>query len=226
MIQEQQRIKFSDHLSLYDILIPHGSLYHQLLSLIDFGSIRSKLAKNYSLAMGHSAIDSMVLFKYLLLKTMHPSSDRALVARSYTDMGYKFFLGLSPKKNVIDSSLQTVFRRQRMKGLDLMDLLLRSSIDKAKTLGLISSRTVIIDATHTISTFKRYTLAEAILRRSHLLIKTLHEAGANKNLFAALPLDPSEKKTAAMVEYAKSLLLTVENSGFPITEGIADSMEY
>ena len=113
MIQEQTKLKFSDHISLYDILIPGDSRYRQLLSLIDFDSIRPELLRNYSRDMGRAAIDPIVLFKYLLLKTIHPASDRDLVSRSYTDMSYKFFLGLSPEDEVIDPSLLTVFRRGR-----------------------------------------------------------------------------------------------------------------
>ncbi|HBV83731.1 transposase [uncultured Phocaeicola sp.] len=46
--------------------------------------------------MGHVAVIPIILFKYLLLKTMHPVSTRNLVARSYTDMSYKYFPGLNP----------------------------------------------------------------------------------------------------------------------------------
>lgn len=67
---------------------------------------------------------------------MYPTSGRELVARSYTDMSYKIILGLNPEDDVIDPSLLTVFRRQRMKDINLMDLLLRSTLDKARALGL------------------------------------------------------------------------------------------
>lgn len=91
-------------------------------------------------------------------------------------MSYKFFLGLSPEDNVIDPSLLTVFRRQRMKDINLMDLLLRSTIDKAKALGVLSSRKVIVDSTHTLSVFKRYTPPEAIVKRSHELLLVIKES--------------------------------------------------
>jgi len=67
--------------------------------------------------MRRGAVDLVILFKYLLLKTMYPASDRDVVARSYTDMAYKFFLGLNPEDDVINPSLLTVFCRQRMKEL-------------------------------------------------------------------------------------------------------------
>lgn len=77
---------------------------------------------------------------------MHPVSDRDLIARSRTDMAYKYFLGLRPENDVIDPSLLTVFRRQRIRDINLMDLLLRSSLDKAKALGLIVSKKILVDS--------------------------------------------------------------------------------
>ena len=89
MLNIQSQLQFSDHRSLYDILIPADSKFRQLNELIDFSLIRNELVKNYSKDIGRKAVDPIILFKYLLLKTMNPSSDRDLVARSYKDMSYK-----------------------------------------------------------------------------------------------------------------------------------------
>lgn len=228
MIQSQKELKFSDHASLYDILIPEDSKFRKLNELIDFNLIRTALLKNYCKDMGRGAIDPIVLFKYLLLKTIHPASDRDLVARSYTDMSYKFFLGLNPEDNVIDPSLLTVFRRQRMKDINLMDLLLQSTIEKAKALELISSKKVMVDATHTISVFHSYSPAEAISKRSHLLLKALSEAGIDKSTIDKLPSEPSkqDRSSANMVAYAEELLTAISESDILVTEGIGQRINY
>jgi len=101
---------------------------------------------------------------------MHPVSDRDLIARSRTDMAYRYFLGLRSEDDVIVPSLLTVFCRQRIKDINLMDLLLRSSLDKAKALGLMVSKRILVDSTHTLSVFRRYTPAEAIKHRSGALL--------------------------------------------------------
>lgn len=173
MLNCQTELKFSEHQSLYDIIILADSKFRQLNDLIDFTVIRKELVKNYSPNMGRGAIDPIILFKYLLLKAMHPASDRDLVARSYTDMSYKYFLGFNPEDDVIDPSLLTVFRRQRMKDINLIDLLLRSTIDKAKALGLLASKKVLVDSTHTLSVFKRYTPSVAISHRSRELLQSI-----------------------------------------------------
>ena len=157
---------------------------------------------------------------------MNPASDRDLVARSYTDMLYKYFLGLNPEDNVIAPFLLTVFRRQRMKDIDLMDLLIRSTIDKAKVLGLLSSKKITVDSTHTLSVFKRYTPSESISRRSHDLLATVKESGINRELYTKLPLVPVPKESNMMVEYAQSLLTTITDMGIVITAGIQEKMNY
>lgn len=229
MIHSQTELRFSDHASLYDILIPADSKFRQLNNLIDFNLIRTALLKNYSKDMGRGAVDPIVLFKYLLLKTIYPASDRDLVARSYTDMSYKFFLGLNPEDDVIDPSLLTVFRRQRMKDIYLMDLLLRSTIEKAKALELISSKKVMVDATHTVAVFHSYSPVEAISKRSHLLLKALHESGIDKSTIDKLPSEPLAKKdrtSASMVAYAEQLLAAIPELDLLVTENIELKMNY
>ena len=224
MLNPQTEIKFSDYNSLYDILIPQDSKYRQLNELIDFASIRKELIKNYSKNMGREAIDPIILFKYLLLKTIHPVSDRALIARSRTDMAYKYFLGLRPEDDVIDPSLLTVFRRQRIKDINLMDLLLRSSLDKAKALGLMVSKKILVDSTHTLSVFRRYTPAEAIKRRSGALLQVIK--ATDMELYKLLPAAVVSKNTDEMIDYAERLLNAISKSDRIITPGIEEGMNY
>ncbi len=44
------------------------------------------------------------MFKYLLLKAIFNISDVDLVERSKYDMSFKYFLGMAPEDDVIDSS--------------------------------------------------------------------------------------------------------------------------
>lgn len=225
MLNPQTGIKFSDYNSLYDILIPQDSKYRQLNELIDFASIRKELVKNYSKNMGREAIDPIILFKYLLLKTMHPVfSDRDLIARSRTDMAYKYFLGLCPEDDVIDPSLLTVFRRQRIRDINLMDLLLRSSLDKAKALGLIVSKKILVDSTHTLSVFRRYTPAEAIKHRSGALLQVIR--ATDMELYKLLPATVVSKNADEMIDYAERLLNAISKSDRIITPGIEEGMNY
>ena len=60
MLNIQSQLQFSDHRSLYDILIPADSKFRQLNELIDFSLIRNELVKNYSKDIGRTAVDPIL----------------------------------------------------------------------------------------------------------------------------------------------------------------------
>ncbi|TDX96740.1 UNVERIFIED_CONTAM: transposase-like protein DUF772 [Lysinibacillus xylanilyticus] len=64
------------------------------------------------------------MFKYLLLKATFNVSDLDLVERSKYDMPFKYFLGMAPEDDVIDSSPLTKFRRLRLQDVSLLDMLI------------------------------------------------------------------------------------------------------
>ena len=65
--------------------------------------------------MGRKAEDVIRMFKYLLLKNYYKLSDRDLIARTKTDMLFKYFLDYSPEENnLIYTNQLTVFRRERL----------------------------------------------------------------------------------------------------------------
>jgi len=66
------------------------------------------------------------MFKYLLLKAIFNVSDVDLVERSKYDMSFKYFLGMAPEDDVIDSSSLTKFRRLRLQNVSLLDMLKNS----------------------------------------------------------------------------------------------------
>ena len=114
MLGDYQQTRLSEYARIYDILIPRDHIFRRMNEEIDFSFVRKELQDKYSVGMGRSAEDPVRMFKYLMLKAMHPASDEDLVKRAYTDMSYKFFLGLNPEDDVIDSSLLSKFRRQRL----------------------------------------------------------------------------------------------------------------
>ena len=122
MLGDYQQTRLSEYARIYDILIPRDHIFRRMNEEIDFSFVRKELQDKYSVGMGRSAEDPVRMFKYLMLKAMHPASDEDLVKRAYTDMSYKFFLGLNPEDDVIDSSLLSKFRRQRLhyKPLDFL----------------------------------------------------------------------------------------------------------
>lgn len=63
-------------------------------------------------------------------------------------MAHKFFLGLEPETKMIDPSLLTKFRKTRITE-DILEEMLKETIQQALDKGLIKSGTIIVDSTHT-----------------------------------------------------------------------------
>ena len=152
MLGDYQQTRLSEYARIYDILIPRDHIFRRMNEEIDFSFVRKELETKYSAGIGRSAEDPVRMFKYLMLKAMHPASDEDLVKRAYTDMSYKFFLGLNPEDDVIDPSLLSKFRRQRLQDVDLLSLLISKSVAMAIEKGIIKRKSdIIVDATHELA---------------------------------------------------------------------------
>lgn len=94
----------SPYSSLYNIVVLNTHFLRQLTELCDFRFIYDELEKNYLPDFVRKAYPSIIMLKYILLK------DVDVVERSFSDMVFKFFLGLAPENSVIEPSSLTKFR--------------------------------------------------------------------------------------------------------------------
>ena len=85
------------------------------------------------------------MFKLLFLKKLYDLSDEALISSAQTDMAYKFFLDLEPEAKMIDPSLLTKFRKTRITE-DILEEMLKETIQQALDKNLIKSGTIIVDS--------------------------------------------------------------------------------
>ena len=131
MLQQDSILPLSDHIRLYDMLIPKTNLLRQLNELVDFSFVYDELRSKYSESTGRSAINPIRMFKYLLLKTIYEVSDADVVERSRYDLSFKYFLGMMPEDDVIESSSLTKFRKLRLKDMNLLDMLVGKTIESA-----------------------------------------------------------------------------------------------
>ena len=97
-----------------------------------------------------------------------------MVERSQYDMSFKYFLETTPKEDVINLSSLTKFRKLRLKDTDLLDLLINKTVSIAVEKGIIRSKSIIVDATHTLSRLNPYSAIEVFRKRSKLLRKTVY----------------------------------------------------
>lgn len=170
----QEEFKFSEFGSLYDLIVPKDNLLKKINDLIDFSFVYNELVHKYCLTNGRGAESPIRMFKYLLLKSIYDISDVDVVERSRYDMSFKYFLDLSPEADVINPSSLTKFRRLRLKDTDLLNLLINKTVCIAIEKGVIRSKSIIVDATHTLSRSNPFSAIEALRERSKQLRKVIY----------------------------------------------------
>lgn len=174
MLLQQEELRFSDYSSLYDLIVPKGNLLRKINDLIDFRFVYNELVNKYCHNNGRTAESPIRMFKYLLLKTIYDISDVDVVERSRYDMSFKYFLDMSPEEDVINPSSLTKFRKLRLKDTDLLNLLINKTVTLAIEKGVIRSKSIIVDATHTLSRSNPFSAIEILRERSKQLRKTIY----------------------------------------------------
>ena len=174
MLVQQQQIQISAFSGLYDLIVPKDNLLRKINELIDFTFIHEELVDKYCPNNGRMAESPIRMFKYLLLKTIYTVSDVDVVERSGYDMSFKYFLEMSPEGEVIDPSSLTKFRKLRLKDAGLLNLLISKTVSIAIEKGIIRSKSIIVDATHSLSRSNPYSALEVLRERSKLLRKAVY----------------------------------------------------
>jgi transposase len=207
MLVQQQQIQFSAFSGLYDLIIPKDNLLRKINELIDFTFIYEELVNKYCLNNGRTAESPVRMFKYLLLKTIYTVSDVDVVERSQYDMSFKYFLEMSPEEEVINPSSLTKFRKLRLKDTDLLNLLISKTVSIAIEKGIIRSKSIIVDATHSLSRSNPYSALDVLRERSKLLRKAVYsvDEGMKNHMPEKNGSDDLEKELAYCKELEKRI---------------------
>ena len=208
MLDNQITLELSPYSSLYDIVVPKTHFLRQLTEVCDFSFIYDELEKNYRVDFGRKAYSPIMMFKYLLLKDIYKLSDVDVVERSVSDMAFKYFLGLAPEDTVIEPSSLTKFRKLRIKDEELLDLLIHKSVEIALEHGVIKSKILIVDATHTKSHYRHKKPQEVLQERSKALRKTIYQYC--EIIKGELPDKPQSDNLEAELTYSQNLITYVE----------------
>ncbi|WP_368251119.1 transposase [Enterococcus sp. 2201sp1_2201st1_B8_2201SCRN_220225] len=222
MLKRQEELVLSPYSELYDMLIPADHELRLMLELVDFEFIYQELEDRYCLVNGRNAVDPIRMFKFLLLKVIYKMSDCDLINRTKTDMAFKFFLGMSPEDGVIDSSLLTKFRRQRLKDKNLLDLLIAKSVRIAIDHNVLKSETIIVDATHTVSRFNKKSPVDILRNYSKNLRKVAY--GLDENLKAKLPAKPTFNDLDTEKVYTQEVIKTIEKQPYAVIPAVSEAM--
>ena len=96
-------------------------------------------------------------------------------------MSFKYFLDMAPEDEVINPSSLTKFRKLRLKDMNLLDMLIAKTVQIALDKGIIKSKSIIVDATHTKSRYNQKTPREALQNQSKKLRRTIYEIDETMN---------------------------------------------
>ncbi|WHF51210.1 IS1182 family transposase [Chryseobacterium gotjawalense] len=209
MLVQQEKLALSSYSGLYDLIVPRENLLRKINELIDFSFIYDELLNKYCLSNGRNAESPVRMFKYLLLKSIYTVSDVDVVERSRYDMSFKYFLGMTPEENVINPSSLTKFRKLRLKDSDLLSLLIGKTVSIAIEKGIIKSRSIIVDATHTLSRSNPFSTIEALRERSKLLRKTVYQF--DDEFKTQMPSKNTDNDLNKELDYCRELEKRIEN---------------
>jgi transposase len=209
MVVAQQEIQFSSYSGLYDLIVPENNLLRKINGLIDFSFIYDELVVNYCSNNGRNAESPIRMFKYLVLKTIYSISDVDVVERSKFDMSFKYFLEMTPEEEVINPSSLTKFRKLRLKDSDLLNLLISKTVTIAIEKGIIKSKSIIVDATHSLSRSNPFSAVGLLKERSKQLRKAIY--AVNDEFKEHLPEKNNDDDLVNEIAYCKKLQKSLES---------------
>ena len=210
MLRKQERLIPSPYSKLYDILVPEDHVLRRMKTLVDFSFIYDELKENYTIDFGRNAIDPVFMFKLVLLKVMYPLSDRDLCERARCDMSFKYFLDIAPEDDIVHPSLLSKFRTQRLKNIDLLELLIKKTIDIAKESNIPIGNAIIVDATHTNSRFQFQSPIEALRKQASILRKACYRV--DESIKKVFPAKNTTNDIQDELSYTTELIRIIENN--------------
>ncbi|KFM95534.1 transposase DDE domain protein [Bacillus clarus] len=185
------------------MVVSKNNMLRQINELVDFSFILEELKTKYCLDNGRNAIPPIRMFKYLLLKAIFNVSDVDLVERSKYDMSFKYFLGMAPEDDVIDSSSLTKFRRLRLQDVSLVDMLIGKTVEIALEKNIIKSKAIIVDATHTKARYNQKSPKEFLQEKSKHTRKAVYQF--DKSMKEKFPQKNTSNEVKDEIPYCEKL---------------------
>ena len=209
MLRMNEQREISEFENLYDRLIPKDHILRQIADLVNFSFVTDELKDKYCLDNGRDAEDPVRLFKYLMLKVIDRMSDRDLVDRSRYDMSYKYFLDYRPEDDVISPSLLTKFRKLRLTDEDILDKLIKITVGIAIDLGILKSKSIIVDSLHSISRFHNRRPHEVLQEEAKRLRSAVYEI--DESMRDKFPAKVAGDNIEDHIAYCKQLINVIES---------------
>ena len=204
-----KQLTISEHMKLYDIIIPQDHFLRKLKENIDFSFVNKLVENEYSKTFGRPANEPELMFKLLFLQKKDDLSDREVIERAKTDMAYKFFLDLNPEDELVCASMLSIFRTTKIKDETILEEMLTETIHQALEKGIIKSNSIIVDATHTQSKTVKRTPTQILREMTKNLRKEIYRN--IPEIKEKFPNKPSDEDTLDKeIEYTKELIKIIK----------------
>jgi hypothetical protein len=209
MLPKQEKLVLSEYTGIYDIVIKKDHWIRELHDIIDYDFIFDELKDKYCDDNGAMAYNPIAMFKLLMLKSKYDLSDRDLIERGESDMAIKFFLDISPEEPMPHHSLLTKFRKLRLNDETLLQKLIAKTILKAQEKGLIKTKMIIVDSTHTTSVYHPRTPIEILQEESKKLRKAVYKIKSGYK--EKMPSKPTSQDLDDHISYSNQLITLLRN---------------
>ncbi len=143
---------------------------------------------------------------------------------------------MAPEDSVIESSSLTKFRKLRLKDMSLLDMLINKTVEISIEKGIIKSKSIIVDATHTKARYNQKSPKEILMDRSKKLRKSVY--AIDENIKEKFPTKTTTNILEDEIEYCQKLIDVIEKedtiSNYPkvkeklnlLKETLADDIEH
>lgn len=159
--------------SLYN-KIPENHTLKLINKAVDFSFVTELIEDSYNKYYGRPAKDPEMMVRLLVIKHLYNLSDERVIEEASLNLAYLWFLGLNPEDELPHPSLLTKFRRDRLKDINLDEIIteiVRQCVEK----GIIKDTSVSIDATHTEANTFKATPERVMKRIAKKIFKTYEE---------------------------------------------------
>ena len=211
MLYSAKQLTASFHAELYK-LIPEDHQLRKIQEAVDFSFIHELVRSSYCEYYGRPANEPELLFRLLFLQVLYNLSDERIIQDAQVNLAYKWFLGLNPEDSLPDPSQLSRFRNHRL-GASQVDEILKAIVRQCIEKGLIKSKTIIMDSTHTLAASQKQKPLEVLRDAAKRLFRVVVKK--HPKLQKKLPRLPELKKDQEdaekiMLYYLAELGETVE----------------
>ncbi|MDQ8739525.1 transposase, partial [Paenibacillus sp. LHD-38] len=167
--------------------------------IVDFRFIHELVENSYCKYYGRPANEPELLFRLLFLQILYNLSDERIVQEAQVNLAYKWFLGVNPEEPLPDASQLSRFRNHRL-GASQVEDVLKQVVSQCVEKGLIKSKTIILDATHTQAGSQKQRPLDVLRDAAKRLLRTVVKRHPKlEKKLPAIPRVKSEQEDAEQI---------------------------